>query len=149
MGHHCRRPNAEQRAGHPARRPAGWYGNVEWTPWANQLKVVLCPSDKPVLGGTQTKANSYAFSLGDSIGGNVKIGGLVTHHNSATAFTRGIFGGSVRCKGFSDLTDGSSNTIAMSERVWGNNLGIVAATGQDVRTATASNVPSVLTNPGT
>ena len=131
----------------PPGGPAGWYGNAEWTPWANQLQVVLCPSDKPVLGGTQAK-NSYAFSLGDSIGGNVKIGGLTTHHNSATAFIRGIFGGSQRCKGFRDLTDGTSNTIAMSERVWGNNLGIVTATGQDIRTATVSNVPSILTNPG-
>jgi hypothetical protein len=45
--------------------------------------------------------------------------------------------------------DGSSTTIAMSERVWGGNLGIVTASGQDIRTATAVNVPAILTNPGT
>jgi prepilin-type N-terminal cleavage/methylation domain-containing protein len=130
----------------PPGGPAGWYGNAEWTPWSTQLNVVLCPSDKPVLGGTQAK-NSYAFSLGDSVGGNVKVGGLTTHHNSPTAYIRGIFGGSQRCKGFRDIVDGSSNTIAMSERVWGNNLGIITATGQDVRTATAVNVSAILSNP--
>jgi prepilin-type N-terminal cleavage/methylation domain-containing protein len=134
----------------PPGGPAAWYGSSmgAYLPWQQQLKVVLCPSDKPVLGGANAK-NSYAFSLGDSIGGNVTVGGLNTQHNSATTFTRGIFGGSARCKGFTSITDGTSTTIAMSERVWGNNLGIVTATGQDVRTATAVNVASILTNPGT
>jgi hypothetical protein len=35
------------------------------------------------LGGGNAK-NSYAFSLGDSVGGNVTVGGLNTQHNSAT-----------------------------------------------------------------
>jgi Protein of unknown function (DUF1559) len=126
-------------------------GPVAWSstylPWAVQIKVVICPSDKPVLGGSNAK-NSYAFSLGDSVGGNVTVGGLNTQHNSATTYTRGLFGGSQRCKGFNHVSDGTSNTIAMSERVWGNNLGVTASTGQDVRTATAQNVTTIITNPG-
>jgi prepilin-type processing-associated H-X9-DG protein len=60
---------------------------------------------------------------------------------------RGIFGSQL-CKGFNHLTDGSSNTIAMSERTWGGNLGIIAATGHDVKTATAVSVSSIDSNPG-
>jgi prepilin-type processing-associated H-X9-DG protein len=36
----------------------------------------------------------------------------------------------------------------MSERTWGGNLGVTTAGGQDVRTATAHNVSSINTNPG-
>jgi prepilin-type N-terminal cleavage/methylation domain-containing protein len=127
--------------------PAGWYGNANWLPYATQLKVVVCPSDKIVgLGsGTQAK-NSYAFSIGDSPGTDLADNNR--WNISTTNGTRGIFGGSQRCKGFKDITDGTSNTIAMSERVWGGNLGLVTANGQDVRTATATNVSAVFTNPG-
>jgi prepilin-type N-terminal cleavage/methylation domain-containing protein len=131
----------------PAYGPAGWYG-TNFTPWATQLKVVACPSDKIVGLGTGIGKNSYAFSLGDTLGGNIAVGGATVQHNHPSQPTRGIFGGSARCKGLKDITDGSSNTIAMSERVWGGNLGIVQATGQDVRTATATGVTSVITNPG-
>src|SRR5262245_7178899 len=69
-------------------------------------------------------------------------------YNSATAVTRGIFGGSLRCVGLQNISDGSSNTIAMSERTWGNDLGVTTASNQDVRTATAMAVSSIGTNPG-
>ena len=64
--------------------------------------------------------------------------------------TRGLFAGSQRCKGFRDITDGTSNTIAMSERVWGGNnyAATPTGTGRDVRMSTARNITSVLTNPG-
>jgi prepilin-type N-terminal cleavage/methylation domain-containing protein len=128
----------------PPQGPAGWYG-TNFTPWATQLKVVTCPSDKILgLGGGIGK-NSYAFSIGDSPGGSA---GNDRWNIATTNGTRGLFGGSARCKGFKDMLDGSSNTIAMSEKVWGNNLGLVTATGQDVRTAVATNVTAVFTNPG-
>jgi prepilin-type N-terminal cleavage/methylation domain-containing protein/prepilin-type processing-associated H-X9-DG protein len=117
--------------------PAGWYGNANWIPWRTQLKVVYCPSDNIVGLGTGNNAkNSYAFSLGDTI----------TGHNSATAATRGVFGGSQRCKGFNHITDGSSNTIALSERVYHTQSAFRAATQDDVRTMTAQE-PAVSTNP--
>jgi prepilin-type N-terminal cleavage/methylation domain-containing protein len=124
--------------------PAGWYGNANWAPWRTQLEVVLCPSDKPVLGGNQAK-NSYAFSIGDSPG---ETAGNNQRWNVINSTNRGMFTGANRCRRFSDLTDGTSNIVGMSERVWGGNLGLQAATGQDVRTADVSNIPGVITNPG-
>ena len=120
----------------PPAGPAGWYGNANWLPWKQQLAITLCPSDTPVKGGNQAK-NSYAFSIGDTI----------TAVNSQNV--RGLFGGSQRCKGFNNMTDGSSNTIAMSERVFHAQGGVRAAQGEDIRKATVSNVSSVNTNPGT
>jgi prepilin-type N-terminal cleavage/methylation domain-containing protein/prepilin-type processing-associated H-X9-DG protein len=120
--------------------PGAWWNSAppnHYPPWFVQLKIVICPSDKPVFNVNQQGKHSYAFSAGDTI----------VNNNSNNIFTRGVFGAS-RYKGFNHITDGSSNTIAMSERTWGNNLGIVTATGQDVRTATGHNVTSVNTDPG-
>ena len=117
--------------------PAGWYGNANWKPWSTQLKVVVCPSDKIIGLNTGTGKHSYAFSLGDT----------VANHNGATRAIRGVFGGSQRCKGFNHITDGTSNTIAMSERVFATQSGFRAAVLDDVRTMTALQ-PSVNTNPG-
>jgi prepilin-type N-terminal cleavage/methylation domain-containing protein len=123
--------------------PAGWYGNANWRPYATQLTVVLCPSDKPVLGGNSAK-NSYAFCIGDSPGDTAGA----QRWNINTSANRGMFVGSARCRRIADLTDGTSNTLAMSERVWGGNLGLTTANQQDVRTATATNVAATTTNPG-
>lgn len=121
----------------PPGGPAAWYGSgAGYPPWKTQLQMVLCPSDSPTLGGNNAK-NSYAFSIGDTI----------TNHNSNNRHVRGVFGSQLT-KSFSSLPDGTSNTIAMSERVWSGNFGIRAATGEDVRTATAVSVSSVNTNPG-
>jgi prepilin-type N-terminal cleavage/methylation domain-containing protein/prepilin-type processing-associated H-X9-DG protein len=129
--------------------PVAWYATTQYVPWATQIKFIVCPSDKVVFGGNYAKS-SYCFSLGDSLGGNVTVGGLNTHHNSATTYTRGIFGGSQRCKGFQHISDGTSNTIAMSERVYATpQAAPFMATGQDIRTVTVSNIPAVITNPGT
>jgi prepilin-type N-terminal cleavage/methylation domain-containing protein len=125
--------------------PAGWYGTANWLPWRTQLKVVLCPSDKPVLGGNQAK-NSYAFCMGDSPG---ETAANNNRWNVAASTNRGMFTGSQRCRTMAHITDGTSNTIGMSERVWGGNLGVTTATGQDVRTANAHNQAGVITNPGT
>jgi prepilin-type N-terminal cleavage/methylation domain-containing protein/prepilin-type processing-associated H-X9-DG protein len=132
----------------PPDGPAGWY-NPRYPPWSTQLKVVMCPSDKIIMPTpTQHGRNSYMFSLGDTLGGTTAVNGQRVDHNHPSRVTRGIFGGSQRCKGFNHITDGSSNTIAMSERVWGNNRGAFTATGEDIRTASVLNVSSVLTNPG-
>jgi prepilin-type N-terminal cleavage/methylation domain-containing protein/prepilin-type processing-associated H-X9-DG protein len=124
----------------PPGGPAAWYPGTgpNYPPWMTQVPLIICPSDKvPMPTASQHGRNSFAFSLGDSL----------VNHNSNNLLMRGIFGSQL-CKGFNDLTDGSSNTIAMSERTWGNNLGIGPASGDDVRIATAVNVTSVSTNPG-
>jgi prepilin-type N-terminal cleavage/methylation domain-containing protein/prepilin-type processing-associated H-X9-DG protein len=129
----------------PPGGPAGWYNNAAWTPWRAQLSVVLCPSDKPLLVPSQQAKHSYAFSMGDSVG---DINATDYQWNVPNSLTRGLFAGSRQCKRFADITDGTSNTIAMSERCWANYTGTPTGTGRDVRTAVARNVPSVLTNPG-
>ena len=81
--------------------------------------MLLCPSDKYVIpsGNSNNAKTSYLFSLGDTVGGNITVNGQSgVQFNSSTAFIRGIFGGSQRCVGMNFITDGSSNTIAMSER---------------------------------
>jgi type II secretory pathway pseudopilin PulG len=125
--------------------PAGWYGNANWAPWRTQINSVICPSDKPVLGGNNAK-NSYAFCIGDSPG---EIAANNNRFNVAASTNRGMFTGSQRCRRMGDISDGTSNTIGMSERVWSGNFGIRAAAGEDVRTATATGVATVITNPGT
>ena len=135
---------------YPAGGPAAWYNSANWQPWRTQIPLLLCPSDKVIPTPTAPAHNSYAFSLGDTLGGaSLKINGVTLHFNSATTFFRGPFGGSQRCVGLQFITDGTSNTIAMSERT---TMGTPyyaprTASGEDVRTATASNVPSVINNP--
>jgi prepilin-type N-terminal cleavage/methylation domain-containing protein/prepilin-type processing-associated H-X9-DG protein len=129
--------------------PAAWYGSSQgaYGPWQNQLQILICPSDRIIKGGANAK-NSYAFSIGDTIGGNVSINGTTVVFNSATAPVRGIFGGSQRCIGLQFITDGSSNTIAMSERTTNGWFNGRPAAGEDMRTATVMNFPSVISNPG-
>src|SRR5262245_28798625 len=120
--------------------PAPWYNNAKWPAWQVQLSVILCPSDKINPTPTSQAHNSYAFSMGDSV---------ATNWNSNTYQARGIFGGSQRCVGLNWVTDGSSNTIAMSERTSnGGYFSPRASNGEDIRNVTVSNVSSTLTNPG-
>jgi type II secretory pathway pseudopilin PulG len=132
----------------PPGGPAGWYTNTSWTPWLAQINVVLCPTDKPILVPAQQAKHSYAFSIGDSTGHTDSANVLAW--NRSDSQTRGMFAGSQKCRRFTDVTDGTSNTIAMSERVFGGNYtGTPTGTGRDVRTAAARNLASVLTSPGT
>src|SRR4051794_6862694 len=48
--------------------PAPWYNNAKWTPWQVQLQVIICPSDKIIPTPTSQAHNSYAFSMGDTLG---------------------------------------------------------------------------------
>jgi prepilin-type N-terminal cleavage/methylation domain-containing protein/prepilin-type processing-associated H-X9-DG protein len=120
--------------------PAPWYNNARWPAWQQQIGIVICPSDKIIPTPTSQAHNSYAFSIGDSL----------TNWNSNTFQARGLFGGSARCVGLQWVTDGSSNTIAMSERTSnGVNFGLRAAAGEDIRNVTVSNISSSVVNPGT
>jgi prepilin-type N-terminal cleavage/methylation domain-containing protein len=123
--------------------PAGWYGNANWRPWATQLSVVLCPSDRTPTTPANIARNSYAFCMGDTL-----TPASTNSHNNTNYNQRGIFGGSRQVRGIKDLTDGTSNTIAMSERVWSGNMGLTTLTtlGQDVRAVTAID-PNTGTSP--
>jgi len=87
--------------GYPPGGPAAWYG---WAPWnyppRNQF---VCPSDTGAPQGGQ-RLNSYGFSIGDQI---ISI-------RDATQ-VRGLFAFRT-CYSTADILDGTSNTLAMSER---------------------------------
>jgi len=100
-------PMAEAiRAGEPGNNispggPAGW---ESWPIWDNSPDVLLCPSDNG-YPDNRGPYNSYAFSVGDQISG-IRDGQTV----------RGLFP-TVRTVAIRDILDGTSNTVAMSERV--------------------------------
>ncbi|MFM8890315.1 MAG: DUF1559 domain-containing protein [Planctomycetia bacterium] len=88
----------------PAGGPTPWDGN--YPPWQKNVKPFYCPSDaRPPTSGV--KHTNYMFSSGDSIDSN--------YSNNAA---RGMFGYTTSDRGFvlSDVTDGLSTTLAMSER---------------------------------
>ncbi|MCA9129031.1 MAG: DUF1559 domain-containing protein [Planctomycetales bacterium] len=128
--------------------PAGWYNANAATcpnnPYRAQVAALLCPSDLAVVNRDQQGKNSYAFCMGDSAGA---LAGTA-RWNVNNSITRGLFAGSLNYKRMGSMSDGTSNTIALSERCWGGNTGIVTATGQKVRASTAVNVGGVETNPG-
>ena len=86
---------------------------ISFKPWYSQVPGLLCPSDpKTNRNDTDPGKSNYAFSMGDSIvvgdatnGGN----GLLTKRH------RGIFWRKSGTR-LRDITDGTSNTIAASEK---------------------------------
>jgi prepilin-type N-terminal cleavage/methylation domain-containing protein len=115
--------------------PAAWYN---WGPWNTAPAAQLCPSDPNVFGNALTyqTVNNYAFSVGDQV---------VNVLNATDV--RGIFAMTIGCR-MADISDGTSNTIMMSERLKAN-LGVTTvAVGQvDHRVATAMNVAAISTTP--
>lgn len=97
--------------------------------WKLSLPAMNCPSDigkLPPVGGFRGKRN-YVFCAGDGWAGNGNNSGSAT---PILVQTRGLFG-AVTCYGIRDCTDGTSNTLAMSEAVApvsANGFGAVANT---------------------
>ena len=86
---------------------------VWWTgfaPWTTQISNLLCPSDPPTKDITTIGQNNYAFSTGD------QYTNLHWNTNRTRHPLRGLFGPDSAIN-MSEILDGTSNTIAMSEVV--------------------------------
>jgi prepilin-type N-terminal cleavage/methylation domain-containing protein/prepilin-type processing-associated H-X9-DG protein len=90
----------------------GTPGGTYW-PFRTDVMIYLCPSDSGPPSGTGIKHTNYMFCSGDSID-------LHTNNNAS----RGMFGRNHGWPSYgfrlTEIFDGTSNTIAMSERIRGN-----------------------------
>lgn len=102
--------------------------------YETDLSNVKCPSNSgntrhthPTFGGRTAPLNSYVFSLGDGLWTQGHLPGSALHRQT---ISRGMFYREE--KSFSDCTDGTSNTAAISEC-----LSPTQRDGTDVRTNVA------------
>lgn len=94
------------------------YARVPWdggfAPFTQQVPTFLCPSDvSRTKNATDIGHTNYMFSRGDSSWDHNQWAG------NGGRGQRGMFTGQAICKKLRDVTDGLSNTIAMSERTKG------------------------------
>lgn len=119
---------------------AAFGGGAPWNSrvnWLVQPASYLCPSDprpQPAPTGAYGQHN-YAFSQGDSIATIL----------SATT-NRGMFASQL-CVGLSQVLDGTSNTIAMSERARAS-FGVGGSNPALVKQGTVLSITTINTNPG-
>jgi prepilin-type N-terminal cleavage/methylation domain-containing protein len=101
-----------------------------------QVATLMCPSDPAIAnkGATAYGRTNYKFSVGDS----VRFDGALGHNN--TAETRGVFGNYGIKLTFAAITDGTSNTVMLSERLFAADAGQV---GQGI----AHSLANLETNP--
>lgn len=101
---------------------AAW-GTSPWTgayvPWTQQVPLLLCPSDSQGAskGVNDIARTNYRCSVGDSI-----------HRSWSRADSgqpRGVFGGPGTKIDFGSITDGTANTICLSERLIGINTRMI------------------------
>ncbi len=90
------------------------YGSVgpwdSWGPWQQRISAFECPSDGNFRSAPGPGPRNYNFSVGDS------IRRVWQPHPENTR--RGLFTID-RARRFADVVDGTSNTVALSERVIG------------------------------
>lgn len=125
----------------PPGGPAPWSG---WAGWAASAPPALrCPSHPTVI--LAKGMSNYAFCIGDVVNNNlnaIQVNGLF-----AAFAPNGTNPSAVTHYGLRDVTDGSSNTVALSERVAAN-FGIGGKANPDIREGTLTNIAAITTNPG-
>lgn len=159
-------PFCEQQARYDAIEAEALLNNSPYNQWANGVSDVdcykgtipylVCPSDptssRPsfVNGLAMT---SYGGSMGDAMGNAYEIcysergffqgaTGRYAPNDTTTRFSQGV-----RCNGFADILDGTSNTLAFSEFVVANAVGDNRIKGGVMVALVASAaVPSTCTN---
>jgi prepilin-type N-terminal cleavage/methylation domain-containing protein len=92
--------------------PPPWFNHYTWRRVA--ISTIRCPSDNYRRPLGQTQSVNYRFSAGDSIGINAganPVPGFGESNQSRGMFT--LYG----YRRMADITDGLSNTVAMSERM--------------------------------
>ncbi|MCA9190837.1 MAG: DUF1559 domain-containing protein [Planctomycetales bacterium] len=129
----------------PPGGPAGWYpgSGPAYYPWTVSIPAYQCPSDNPIANASHG-TNCYAFSMGDWAGATANP----NRFNDNGLNDRGPFGGFTVRKGFSAMSDGTSNTIGLSERVYQGNVRRASTGADEVRKFVAMDQAAVLTNPG-
>jgi len=114
---------------------AGPWSN--WNVWWKQIPAYSCPSDP---GITNARGNcNYAFSRGDYIGVSAGTGRDAQQVNGLFALNTHY--------GMRDIVDGSSNTLAFSERVQAS-FGIGGKTTPDVREGVLTSIGGITGAPG-
>jgi len=96
--------------------PCPWGSDDDnYTPYKHQVSALLCPSDGKIVnkGPNDEGRTNYMVSVGDSIDNTGSVG------NNDGYSTRGIFGNIRSSVSFASITDGTSNTVMISERKWG------------------------------
>lgn len=96
--------------------PCPWGANDDnYTPYKQQVGSLLCPSDGkiPNKGPNSEARTNYMVCVGDSTDNAGSVG------NNDGYSTRGIFGNYRAHISFASITDGTSNTVMLSERKWG------------------------------
>jgi len=91
--------------------------------WRQKIPYLSCPSDPPSKNPScfNTLAmSSYSSSLGDTITGSRNLyDAPAPRFFTSPRNHRGFFGGACNWRTFGSIPDGSSNTVAMSEKVVG------------------------------
>lgn len=90
-----------------------------YPPWTTQIDVLMCPSDGKIRqkGPNDQGRTNYRTSVGDSIYRGYARDG-------SPADCRGVFGLRDGCE-FALITDGTSNTVMFSERLFGGNAVLI------------------------
>ncbi len=132
-------------------RPGGgfyppWGGapdDIAYTPWQARIPLLICPSNPQGTFTFNSGQRSYAMCMGDTVNNAGLIPSFVgvdaTTPGPNQVFLTGVIGtrglfGFISSTRFADMIDGTSQTIAMSER------GIYVSGGdRDVRGLTAKN----------
>jgi prepilin-type N-terminal cleavage/methylation domain-containing protein len=131
--------NIQAGGGNPVCMSQGWAGWQGWSNWNYTLPALICPSDPtPIPNAGAVGQNNYCFSRGDSIFNNLNL-----------ANSRGIFGVNSTV-GTQGILDGTSNTIAFSERCRpAVDAGLNQVGPIRIKTGIATGVTNLNTSPAT